>query len=295
MQKITKATKEALQSDRWLNVALETVQELLKLNHLDIDEVDLVRALIRWGKFQVQKDGEDPEEAEKLRVKILPALKLIRLVGMCNEDVVKVCTEELGSVLSADEKLQIMQSCLLKNKKLLPLNLSENPARSKEVPVALRLVHMIKLPYKKYKQIGNYENKPFSFRMEFCVDQDMILVGLNLKAGTDKSAQFFFTVFESNSGKLLACGDCDTFLDHNSGRCFKVSPEIMLQSLSSISIQFTFPLRRYQPGLPGIKGSYHFAPRKLTSTLSSTTITLTSGMPLFFQLKSLVFDGPPKG
>jgi hypothetical protein len=100
LQTITEKTAEALASQGWLNVGLKTVEEFLKMDNLDIDEVDLVRALVEWGEFQVLKTHE---QAENLRAKILPALRLIRFVGMSQEDVAKVCMEELAEVLSAEE------------------------------------------------------------------------------------------------------------------------------------------------------------------------------------------------
>jgi hypothetical protein len=73
LQAITKYTADALDSDFWLGSSLKTVQEFLKLDNLNINEADLVRALVKWGKFQVRKDSE---QAENLRDKILPALYL---------------------------------------------------------------------------------------------------------------------------------------------------------------------------------------------------------------------------
>ena len=84
MQIITEKTTEALASQGWLNVGLKTVEEFLKMDNMDIDEVDLVRVLVKWGENQVQKT---PEQSGNLRAKILPALPLIRFVGMSQEDV----------------------------------------------------------------------------------------------------------------------------------------------------------------------------------------------------------------
>jgi hypothetical protein len=126
LQAITKYTADALDSDFWLGSSLKTVQEFLKLDNLNINEADLVRALVKWGKFQVRKD---PEQAENLRDKILPAVPLIRFVGMSHKDVAKVCVEKLAAVLSAEEKIQIMHSCLVRKEYLLPPHLTRRPAR----------------------------------------------------------------------------------------------------------------------------------------------------------------------
>jgi hypothetical protein len=43
---------------------LKTVPEFLKLNDLDINEVDLVKAVVRWGEFQLKKDPEQSGNLE---------------------------------------------------------------------------------------------------------------------------------------------------------------------------------------------------------------------------------------
>jgi hypothetical protein len=274
---------------------LKTVQEFLKLDNLNIKEVDLARALIKWGENQVKKE---PEQTVNLRTKILPALPLIRFVGMSRKDVAKVCMEELAAVLTAEEKLQIMQSSLLKDKELLPLNFTKSPARPKQIPEknictflrtpGPRQVHLVDLSYKRSNKRGNYKKKPFSYRMEFRVDRRATLVGLNLGAGTAKKREFFFTVFTSKSGKALACGDSNTILDHANGQCFKVTPEIELRPCCYFSIQFAFPLIQKNHGV--LKN--HHAPLELISTNGLPIVTLTAGIDVLFPIRSLVFDGP---
>jgi hypothetical protein len=303
LQAITEMTSEALASKCWLDVCMKTVQEFLKVDNLNIDEVDLVRALIRWGENQVKND---PKQAENLRDKILPALPLIRFVGMSQKDVAKVCMEELAAVLTAEEKLQIMQSSLLKDKELLPLNFTKSGARNKRIQVPaiintfvfppavpLRKLHVADFPFVECEGNGDYRIKPFSFRLEFKVVEPAKLVGLNLGAGiSERTSKFFFTVFNSGTGNLLASGNSDLLLNHSTGRCFKVSPEIKVPPSWPISIQFTFPLISNRSGLP--RSNRYFAPRELTSANGWPKVTLTDGLDALFPLWSLVFDVLPK-
>jgi hypothetical protein len=191
------------------------------------------------------------------------ALPLIRFVGMSQEDVAKMCMEELAEVLTADEKLQIMQSSLLRKKKLLPPRLTRSPARLKQIEIPPREVHLIDLPYDKCNGNSSYHQKPLSFRLEFRVDQWAKLVGLDVAAGTAKSGKFFF-VFSSKPENFKACGDSDTILEHATGQCLRVSPEIWLRPGCYFSIQFNFPLISNRSGLP--RENYHHALRELTST-----------------------------
>jgi hypothetical protein len=130
---------------------------------------------------------------------------------------------------------------------------------------------------------------PITF-IEFRVDQWAKLVGLDVAAGTAKSGKFFFTVFSSKPGNFKACGDSDTILEHSTGQCLRVSPEIWLRPGCYFSIQFTFPLISNRSGLP--RENYHHALRELTSTNGCPKVTLTGGMDVLFPIRSLVFDGP---
>jgi hypothetical protein len=266
------------------------VQEFLKVDNLDIDEVDLVRALVKWGENQVKKD---PSPFVWLRDKILPALPLIRFVGMSSKDLMQVCVGELKAVLTAAEKLQIMQRILLKDLKMLPLNLTTSLARSKKIKIPeipLRQLHVVTLPYAERTASGNYKKNPFTCVMEFKVGQSAKLVGLNLAEATVESSRFksfFFTVFKKTPGRILACGDSETILNHSTGKCLKVSPEICLQPGCNISIQFTFPKLSSQSTL---LQSSHFALQALTLTDGWPKVSLTGNMDVLLPITSLVFD-----
>jgi hypothetical protein len=190
-----------------------------------------------------------------------------------------------------------MQSSLLKDEELLPLEYAGNPARSRQVEsqeTAENLppqIHLYAFRYEECEGRGNYSRKPFSFRLEFKVLESARLIGLNLDAGTsERTSKFFFTVFNSSSGNLLGFGDSESILDHATGWCLKVSPEIFLQRGCYVSIQFTFPLISNRSGLP--RSNHHFAPQRSYSGIGMPKVILTRGMDCLFPLTRLVFDGP---
>jgi len=115
-------TKQALASQDWLNISSESILEFLKMDCLDINEADLVRALIRWGKFQTQQSGDDA--VENLRNKILPGLQKIRFGSFTQLEVAQLCEEELGEVLTAEEKYSILKSSVKGDWKMMPPGLS---------------------------------------------------------------------------------------------------------------------------------------------------------------------------
>jgi hypothetical protein len=112
-------TTEALASHDWLNISSESILEFLNMECLNIKEADLVRALIRWGKFQLQQQDRDHLD-ENLRSKILPGLQKIRYDSLNHEEIVKLYQEELGEVLSDGEKCSILMSIISGNWGLMP-------------------------------------------------------------------------------------------------------------------------------------------------------------------------------
>jgi BTB And C-terminal Kelch len=115
-------TKEALASQDWLNVSSESVLEFLNMDCLNIKEADLLRALIRWGKFQTREDGDDA--VENLRIKILPGLQQIRFESFTQlDEVAQLCEEELKEVLTAEEKYSFLISFIKGDRKIMPTSL----------------------------------------------------------------------------------------------------------------------------------------------------------------------------
>jgi len=113
-------TKQVVASPYWLKVPLETVTDLMEMDHLDISEVDIVKALVKWGKAQVQLDGGDPGDGEELRKKIESCLKLIRFKAMDNKEFAQLSYAELKNCLSLEEKFAIVSSIALEDWNLMP-------------------------------------------------------------------------------------------------------------------------------------------------------------------------------
>jgi hypothetical protein len=104
-------------SQGWLNMSSDGIVEFLDLNCLiNIEEANLVRALIRWGKFQLLKHNQNAN----LRSQILPGLRKIRFNSMNPKDITKLFMEELGEVLTGDEKLSIFMAIISGDWKLMP-------------------------------------------------------------------------------------------------------------------------------------------------------------------------------
>jgi hypothetical protein len=114
------STKQVLASSYWPRAPLETVLDLMEMDSLRASEVEIVKALVKWGKAQVQFDGDDPEDGEKLRQKIEPCLKLIRFKGMDHIEFAQLAYAELKNCFSVEEKFAIVSSIALEDWNLMP-------------------------------------------------------------------------------------------------------------------------------------------------------------------------------
>jgi hypothetical protein len=93
-------------------MSVESVTEFLQFECLNVIEVDLIRALIRWGKYQMQ---QDLCEGGNLRSKILPGLQKIRFDSLTHQKFTELCQEQLEEVLTDGEQSSIFKSITSKD------------------------------------------------------------------------------------------------------------------------------------------------------------------------------------
>jgi hypothetical protein len=121
---IEKNARAAFYSIPWICLSLEGMLESLRWDCLNITEMDLVIAVMHWAQFQLQVEGGDPEDGALLRVKMLPALQLIRFANFDHKTfanrVLKLA--KLEKALSDEEQLAIFMSINLADFSLMPLN-----------------------------------------------------------------------------------------------------------------------------------------------------------------------------
>lgn len=116
LQSLEVHTAKALDSNNWFKISLDSVFEFLSMDTLDVHEVDLAKALVWRGQFQLEADGHDPKDGVKLRSQILPGLQLIRFVTLTKaefEDLMRQTA--LKAVLTFEEKHFILKALVTKN------------------------------------------------------------------------------------------------------------------------------------------------------------------------------------
>jgi hypothetical protein len=139
---------------------------------LNIGEADLLRALIRWGKFKWQQQDKSGED---LRSKILPGLRHIRFDCLTQYEFVELCKEELGEVLTAAEKFSIAMSIFTGDWKMMPTDIvSHSKLMSRHEPYTF-----ISLPYEEdsSERLSGISGET---DINFTVNKKATLVGVKL-------------------------------------------------------------------------------------------------------------------
>jgi len=167
---------------------------------LNITEAELVRALIRWGKYQMQHG----RGGKNLRSKILPGLRKIRFGSFIQLEIVQLCQEELGVVLSDGEKSSILMSIISGNWSLMPKDVVPSTKLTpRHGPYTFCSVPYAEDPNKIQSNRGNrFGAKCFIFQVD--KNADIVGVKLNLKAPYHELITF--SLHEDKSNVLIATG-----------------------------------------------------------------------------------------
>jgi hypothetical protein len=218
-------TAEALASDHWLGISSDSVEEFLRMDYLDVREVDLVKALVRWAKFQVQTAGDDPENGQKLRVKMLPGLKHIRFAALTKIEC-KLCLELLDGVLSEEEKHSIS------TKKW------QQAARRKKAHVVCHLPQFLN----SHSKIWRGSDELLKRAMDLRVDKRAELVGLRFEATRNFREWQKALNFElmNNQNERIASGNFRREISHDGVNFVKLTPKCVLEAGVKYTLEFIY-------------------------------------------------------
>lgn len=227
-------TSEAVRSEPWLSISSDCVLEFLRMDSLDVKEADLVRALIRWGKFQVQTDGGEDTDSQKLRSKIMPGLNLIRFAALSHVDFAQLCLEELGAVLSGDEKHSVMMS-------IVTGDWNQMPAEIAPVKLALRrspyvVFHLTPNSLKQQNQNLYWES--LRTKLSFYVNKKATLAGLAVAASPSILGKLSFDLMALNGVRIG--GSTGEKFSHAGDEFFKVTPNCIMDAETAYELIFSF-------------------------------------------------------
>jgi len=223
-------TAAALGSEAWLSVSLITVEQFLRMDCLDVGEAALVRALLRWGKFQLQKDGDDPNDGQKLRTKILPGLHLIRFAAMSPVEFIQLCSDGLGDVLIGDEKFSIITVIDTEDLQQMPVQIAPVQLAMRQIPHTVFALQSNALP-----QSGIRSNE-FAFEL----DKNATMVGLAVKGSNLflKNLSISLAVTRTDGRRRILGFSQGTFAQEGN-EFFRVTPNVDLDANTLYTLTFS--------------------------------------------------------
>lgn len=166
---------------------------------LNVSEPEVVAALLRWGRAQLEADAEQ-EVGENLRRKIESCLELIRLPVLNHLEFTKL-SQELGKVLSCKERLKIMECITLDNWDSMPAQIASLVSTSRTKPTVA-----IQVPFVK-DNLAVHSRGEFKSSFSFRIDKKANFVGfLSLPSVDDNQfnanafTRFYVILSKRNSG-----------------------------------------------------------------------------------------------
>jgi len=229
-------TKEAIASQDWLNISAESMLEFLDMDCLNIKEADLVRALIRWGKFQLEQQVRDTLD-ENMRSKILPGLRKIRFDSLTHLEVAELCKEEFGEVLTGDEKSAIFMANITGDWKLMPTDIvSSSKLAQRHGPYTFCPVSLDTIP----AEIETIRG-PLAFYFQVDKKADFIGVKLNLPSCLQDTLTLIELYTTCNGiWTLIGTGGPKSKSLHRGEMFYKISAKQSLAANTESALTFSF-------------------------------------------------------
>jgi hypothetical protein len=213
-------TAEALDSNHWLRMSKESVHEFLDMKFLNVQEAELVSALIRWGQNKLRSSNDAEDYFSKLRAEILPGLKLIRFAALTQQEFVGLCKLELGDVLSEEEQNLICQSIVDRNPSLMPAGIKSR------IPLPLRSrPHAVcKLPFGRVQRCDDDPQATHRAKVSFQIDQKAILIGVKVNCHQFENCPLTFNLCrDDGNSTVMGKGKGESKICHGGERFVKVT------------------------------------------------------------------------
>jgi hypothetical protein len=248
---------------------------------LNISEADLVRALMKWGKFQLQKPNSK-KLGESLRSKILPGLQQIRFNKLTQKEVAYLFLEELGGVLTGDEKCAIFMSINTGDWDMMPPGVFSS---SKLLP-RFEPYTFCPLQFEERQCPNKIIQQRLSFNFE--IDREAAIIGVKL----DLPAFFrdSLTSIELYDERYETIGTGDpklTFL-HRGETCYKIIANRRLHSDMEYIVEFYFD----GSASDKVNKAYALPQYKHLSISEGLALTITTAADslFFFNIKGILFE-----
>jgi hypothetical protein len=197
-------------------------------------EVDLIRALIRWGKYQMQ---QDLDKGGNMRSKMLPGLKQIRFDSFTHTEFAKIlCQEGLEDVLTDGEQSSIFKSIISKDI-WKPTEVSPSKLAPRYAPYTVCDVHF-------KRNHGNYYmNNDVNRSLVFKVNKSVELAGIKVNRQANANNISFGLYCASNI--KIAEGSSKVKSKNREDEFLTITPMCKLVGGVTYTMKFTLPDGKY--------------------------------------------------
>jgi hypothetical protein len=254
---------EDFRSINWLEICHQSVEEFLKLDCLGVEETDLAKGLISWGKYQVLKEGGDLKNLGLLRTKIIPGLKRIRFAAMDQDEFIQLCREEVGALLGKKVRSSILLAITSKKK------LAAHQKRKKP-PIVFNLPCMQHFNKNKRRDL-------VTANLIFHVDERAEFIGLKVNTSIAAYGPFKFELYNARNYTVIGSGSSEAKKIAYFGEEYcLIHPKCTLTESNKYNLSFTFPDafgKVVRPNFPYFTFPLNsFTVNGLTLTIDSTLV-----------------------
>jgi hypothetical protein len=245
-QIITLNPLESLKSECWKYISLHSVQNVMLMDNLGVKEVEVVTALLRWGRQQVFYDQGNVFDGDQLRAEIGSCLPLIRFTALSPAEFIQLCQDDLKNVLNDNEKFLLLMCITLDKWDHMPEHLRISLFHRARIgpPFAFQL------PYSKCSNICEAHSDDLSFSLAFEVSSKVSFIGIRVLPTEDTIDAPDFGVFQffvcySEFDGTLGKGRSGKTIPFDGKEYCEVTPKCVLDPGVKYRLKFTFPICRF--------------------------------------------------
>lgn len=228
----------------------------MQMDDLGVLEVEVVRALLGWGRHQLLLDQGNVFDGVQLRTEIGSCFQFIRFSALSPTEFIQLCEDDLKDVLSDNEKFLILMCINLGKWDQMPEHLRRPVMYGARIGPPLAF----ELPYSMCSNICEAHNEELSFSLAFEVSSKVSFVGLRVLPPENNAYDsvdapdfkiFQFHICYSEFYGTLGMGMSIKTITINGKEYCEIAPKCILDPGVKYRINFSFPIvqfvHRYYP------------------------------------------------
>lgn len=233
-----------MKSECWKMTSMECVQDVMQMENLSVMEVDVVTALVKWGRQQVLLDQGDPFDGNQLRAKIDSCLQFVRFSALSQTEFIQLCKFYLDKVLTDSEKYQVLMCIALGKWDQMP-DQFQNSIREARIGQPLAFA----LPYLRCSNTCVSTQEELAFNLVFEVSRRVSILGVRILPEdsadgaivADNFIKMCITLYYNEYNGLLGIATNKTKTTFNGEEYLRIASKCVLDPGVKYRINFSYP------------------------------------------------------